>query len=63
MTEQQALSMSTGHFDKNLVGYLPVEAAFFLVSTGQYVFFRTTDTGYVLKKAADLEAAWLDEAA
>lgn len=53
MTEEQALAMSTGRFSNNLVGYLPWEAAYFLVGTGQYEFFRTHELGHVLKKVAD----------
>lgn len=61
MTEIDALAKSSGDFIKHLLGYLPTDAAYFLVSTDRYDFFRQTDTGFVLKKAADDAEALLTE--
>lgn len=61
MTEIDALAKSSGDYTKHLLGYLPTDAAYFLVSTGRYDFFRHTDAGFVLKKAADSAETFLSE--
>ena len=51
MTEEIALSKCTGFIDCNsLLGYLPFEAANFLVGTRKYAFYSAGCWGYVLEK-------------
>ena len=52
MTEEQALSKSTGWVNTNgLIGYLPFAAANFLVGTGKYKWFQSCCWGYILSHA------------
>lgn len=51
MTEQEALSSSTGfHNHDNLIGYLPFMAANYLVGTGKYQFESCGCWGYIVKR-------------
>jgi len=57
MTEESALTKSTNWADKNkgYFGYLPFEAANFLVGTGKYEFHQVCCWGYIVRQR-DLEA-------
>jgi hypothetical protein len=49
MTEQEALSKSSGYFKGRKIGYLPLSAANALVKTGKYRFFRADCWGYIVE--------------
>lgn len=50
MSEEKALAMSTGYFQDGRIGFLPFEAANFLVGTGRYQFETVGFFGYVISK-------------
>lgn len=51
MTEEEALSKSSGYYNVDgLIGYLPFEAANCLVGTGHYSFEACCCWGYVCRK-------------
>jgi len=50
MTEQEALSKSTGWINHNgLIGYFSFEVANYLVGTGKYKFHQSCCWGYILE--------------
>ena len=54
MTEQEALAQSTNWFSEGgLVGYLPFEAANFLVGTRKYQFEACCCWGYTVSKVTE----------
>jgi len=51
MTEEYALSLSTGWINMDgMIGYLPFEAANFLVGTGKWIWWQSGWMGYVVRR-------------